>query len=758
MKIQVLWNSKPFIDVKTDEIQKILFYYLIKKNLKNEHFSIYFEEASHDSLDIHLSPDGIIEKDNTITDPKSFESAVAIFILAELDWHGNKLTDFYGVALARKLRLNNIKCPIFICSFMPENFLITKRQFKILNVRSHYFIRLPKGIEEDLEISTLDEMELMDCKMHYCGVEGAIREIYHRKQHALPEKDIPIAKDYILDLFKEIKTIKDLPNYLIPVIDNLENEVKNKKSIEELKVFLKTDESSILGFLKDQDKETIKTQSVSEVFYDWQILILEDVPKDIQSLLESFEKAGVKNENILLAASYAEAVEIIDNDRGNRITVVICDYRLEQDGKLKGKQGYSFVEWLSKQDKFNEIFVYSGLARRFLKETFKKYNIRVTVNSKYDVTDRMSDFVDEVIEKGNEIAELITNRPTSEAWREMELFYQHYRQWPGYDNMEREVSEISHNIINQIKYLRETIEKYGLSDKDISFSKIQTFPNIAGRLFKQFEKEEVENNPGLITKFQKEYIKIYQIKGKKKNEKEEKTKNKQKTDEGFTDYYFCFYPITNETYRESYFKNKLIARRIAWWLLICEGMHINTVYSLLSKGEYFNYYFKKTENYDEWQSSNENDIPETIDAKTLINTRLAVIKEDFPFRLLVEEKNWFKFEMGVDLNDLMSVICGFENYFNDLFESFSPKMNRRRDDYSELEKTFIINGKFLFHTANDIRKALELSIRCLENTNDKKDIIYKVLYRFDEDDIISKTYFDKLKSYALNQLKQLKNK
>jgi len=756
MKLLALWNNNPFKDFEEDKVKEILFFYLIKKNLGIEHFNSFFENATLSSLEIQLSQNKVtdnnsielISKENVIPEPLVFGDLDAIFILAELDWHGHNLTEFYGITIARKLRLNNFKGPIFICSFMQEEYLSSKGQFKILGFRSHYFLHLPVGIVENIEVSPLNEMELLDCKMHYCGIEGSIREIYHRKQHILPEDDFESAKQHILDLLEEINYLTDLPEYLKPEIEKLIVEVQGKEDIKELKIFCKSDESRILAHLKDQDRDDPSKQVFDDIKGEWKILILEDVRKDIDSLFDSLISAGIKEENIQHAVSYDEAKEIIESDMGNKITVVICDYRLEKDGKQKGRQGYSFVEWLSKQDRYNEIFVYSGLARRFLKETFKRYNIRVTVNSKYDITDRMGDFVDEVVEKGNEIAELINNRPTSEAWREMELFYQHYRQWPGYDNMEREISEVSRNIINQIKYLRETIEKYDLKEK-ISFSQIPTLPNLAGRIFKDFEKSQVEANPDLWRSFLKENIKLYEIRGKKDKETGQETTK---------EVYYCFPPITDEKYRENYFKNKLIARRIAWWLMMVEGIHLNTVYSLLSKGEYINYYFRKTENYDELQSSLENDIPETIDAKTLINTRLAVIKEDFPYRLLVEEKNWFKYEMGVDLNDLMSIICGFENYFDELFESFDPKMNQKREEYLELKKTFIVNNKFLFHTANDIRKALDLSIKSLENSNDKRDLIYKVINRFDENDIICKSYFDKLKNYGLNQIKNLKNK
>lgn len=748
MKIAVFWNKIQQDCLSDKHIKKTVFDSLITPNLINTNFGNFFNSATQDSLYVYYTPNGIINTNGILINPENFNDFDAFFISAELTWLGHEMSDFFGLTIVRKLRLKNFKCPVFICSFMPENYFSLKSQFKILDFRGHYFLRLPNGLNEDLETSPLDEMELLDCKMHYCGVEGSIREIYHRKQHILPEDDFESAKNHILELLHEIKQLTDLPENLKPEIEKLIIEVDNIEELQKLKVFCKSDETRILGHLKESDRDVPTTGVYEAINGDWKILILEDVRKDIEPLLNSLKLAGIKEENILHAVSFDEAKAIIKSDIGNKITVVVCDYRIEKDGKQKGRQGYSFVEWLSKQDRFNEIFIYSGLARRFLKETFKQYNIRVNVNSKYDVADSMGNFVDEVIDKGNEIAELVLHRPTTEAWREMEVFYRNYRQWPGYDRMEKEISEFSRNIINQIKYLRETIEKYDLKEK-VSFSPITTLPNLAGRIFKDFEKSKVETDLQLLSNYSSENIRCYPMKGKKDKETGLDTTK---------EVYYCFPPITDEKYRENYFKNKLVARRIAWWLLMVEGIHLNTVYSLLSKGEYVNNYFRKTENSEELQSQLDNEIPETIDAKTLINTRLAVIREDFPYRLLVEEKNWFKYEMNTDLNDLMSTICGFENYFTNIFESLEPNMNKQKKEYCELKNRFIINDKFLFHTANDIRKALELSIKSLDEPNDQKQLLYKVLERHDSNDMICKPYFDKLENYCLNQIKSLNYK
>jgi len=750
-KVLVLWKKS--VNIEKIGLRHILFNYLFNDHSNKKHTD-YFIDIQENMLDLFTESnfDWDIQNDNDDIEHfslnhKSIGTYQAIFILAELDWHGHSLTDFYGLTTAQKLRLNNIKCPIFICSFMPYEYLLKEEQYKILSFRGQYFIQLPEAYNEDIEILPLDELELLDCKMHYCGIEGSIREIYHKKQHILTEKNLDEAKKQFASLIEEIIQLKGLPVNVAKVAEKLKEEGKKVEKREDLLVLCKADESKLLTYLKDSEKEIVHNQLKTDIKWNWKILILEDNPNDIEPLIQTLTSISFPEENILFANTYDEAVSIINADRGNKIAVAICDYRLEQEGNVRQKQGYSFVMWLSKQDRYTEIFVYSGLSRRFLKDVFKIFNIRASVYSKYEMLNSMNGFVDEVIDKGNEIADFVTHCPTSDAWANIEQFYQQYRQGIGYDSMEREINETARNILIQIENLWETIEKYDIKEK-VSLSKIPTFPNLSGDLSKVFKKSEVDENSKLLDSFLPENTKLYEIQIDKKNKKKNQVSK-----------YYCFYSITEEKYR-TYFKNKLIARRIAWWLLMCKGIHINTVYSLLTKGEFINDYFNKSQNYDEWQSSLENSTPETDKAKALIYTNLAIKREDFPYNLLIEEKNWFKYDMNFDLNDLMSIFSGFENYFNGFFETFHSKMNWDFDAYKELEDTFIINinGRFKFHTANDIRKALELSIKSLENTNDKRDLIYKVISRFDENDIICKPYFDKLHKYCKTQLIALKNK
>jgi hypothetical protein len=727
MDIGIIWSENISIQfLKT---------FLIDKNIESKKFSNFFNDESNVSL---IKPNELFLNNGDVINPEFIERFSAIYILAELEWFNHSLSDFYGLTLARILRLNDFRIPVFICSFMPERILINDFKNKILTFRGHYFIQLPNIELNVMKIESLDDLEMDYCKSHLCDLKGAIREIFHKKQYALNSGDLETGKEIVKNILQELKSLTDLPGEIIQRINERLIEVDNIKNQTELNLFIKQDESVFLEYFTDEEKGN--SEIAEQPIGKWEILILDDVPGDVHDLIQKLTQY-FKNK-IHLATSYNEAVSIIENDINNFITVVISDYRLETEINgtkyLKEKQGYSFVEWLSRQNHLNEIFVFSGLARSFLKTTFKQFNIRVNIISKYDASgeDKLREFAEEIFEKGNEIYDAIQNMPNCKGWDELSYYYSFYRGLNNYKSIEKEISYQAREVITQIKHLRETIELSGVRESDIErlplFSQVKTFPNLTGRLSNMVKKSSYMNiSEAIITRGKYDSGKFYIW----------KDPSEKKTD-----------------YVNKYFKNKLIARRIAWWLIFHEGIHLNTIYSLLMKGEYFNNYFSKEQNIAEWRSGTLNDIPETNDAKTLINTRLAVIKEDFPNNMLIEEKNWFKYEMGWDPAILIQKISGFENYFTGLFESFLPEMNKKRTQFQQLNERFIRDGGFVFHHANDIRKAFELVFDCIDDSNTVQIIIEESFKRFNYEDRICLNYFKKLKNFLLKKQEYFKNR
>lgn len=728
MNIGLIWS-----DGTPENIVK---FHTVQKSRENAQFDAFFDDQWQL---VHIKEPDLLEKPGVLNPSLLKSDYSAFFILAELNWHNHALTDFYGIKVAQQLRLNNVKAPIFLCSFVPEKVLINQFGKKILIFRGHYFIQLPEGIIGDLAIEPLDDIELDYCKTHLCDLKGAIRDIYHTKQHALNTDDIEEGRLMIKEVLSEIQALTDLPAELHRRVQDRLNQVDGIKTHTDLNLFIKQDESVFMDYFSNDDTGHIK-ESIQPAG-KWEILILDDVPADVEKLVSALKGHGFNN-RIHLATSYDEAVQIIHEDKSNHIAVVISDYRLEKEVNglkyLKGRQGYSFVEWLSKQDRLNEIFVFSGLARSFLKSTFIKFNIRVNIMSKYESAgmEKTNELAEDVIEKGNQVYEAISNLPSCRGWDELKYYYCFYRNHSNYKQFENEINASAREVINQVAKLRETADISGLTVEDLGkipfFGKIKTFPNLAARLCEKIkDKKKLSGKDKIlttITRDGKESILSWRDPASKK-----------------------------PNYLKDYFKNKLIARRIAWWLLFCEGLHSNTVYGILSDGEFFNVYFRKEENFSEWSTSNINKIPETNDFKTLVNTRLAMVRDDFPNRLLIEEKNWFKYVMNIDLDDIMSVIYGYQTYFYNLFEDFHSFMNPKRPQYDEL-KIYMVDNSFVFHSPNDVRRVFELALACIDDYEYKRRLTYQVLERIDYDDKICALYFDRTKRFAIRQLQSLKNR
>lgn len=111
-------------------------------------------------------------------DGKKLSQARGIVILAELNWNGKKLSDFYGFEILSRLRAEHrLKCPITVCSFMPEPWL--RKKFPILEFPQHHpLVRLPARpemfVEKIEKAEFADEFRLNDIIMSYCDLKGRL--------------------------------------------------------------------------------------------------------------------------------------------------------------------------------------------------------------------------------------------------------------------------------------------------------------------------------------------------------------------------------------------------------------------------------------------------------------------------------------------------------------------------------------------------------------------------------------------------------
>jgi len=770
MKIGVFWNSFPFNNISENKIKETLYYYLIGKNTEHEKFSAFFENATIDSLSISLHPKDIINDENSIINKEQFQDFDALFILAELDWHDHKLTDFYGIELAQQIRLHYISAPIFICSFTSEEVLIKKYTADMLMSMGHYFIHLPLGLTNDYPVRNLDAMELKDIQYHCCNLKGRISKIFHESKPADKkiDDDFNNACSIILDGYNKIGNIPNVSEEVKNELGHLTREVQSlQRSFEEvvakneysekiknisevLKKHLSKDETGIISLVDDIDKKNTKLTSQVGA---WKILLLDDKPEEAENLTTLLREAGIV---VLEAKSFSEAQDKIYNDSKNEINVIISDYRLKDEkGYYKEKQGYSFIKWIALQNRFNELFILSGLSRNFLKKTFNEYGVRVHIESKNDIrgekSENLTNFANKIIEKGNETCDIIQSLPEAKQWEELKRFYAYYRSLPNYEQIENTISIESKTMIDELLNAIESLpDRYSNLDDDKK--RIELRKDIE-RTLKTCQ----------IFKFKNLTAKTYTI------DKETKLRIKK---------------LPSETLDE--FISKLIARRIAIFLHFRYGIKNYTIANFLKRGTAFEDEIEALE-----QKSKKIDRKITliiknsrsihdIDLKTLkdlveekenfeksneqrkgdlkqIFFNLALQNTDYPGKLLVEERNWLmKFDL-LQIRQAFDITNKMDSIIYDFLNSNLSKINIKpeqqyrnfRNQFQNVlkpsDKLTLGHKARCFYSLKKIKDAVETLLSLIHSIGTRKELLLKLLNElnnidYSKDFILNKFY------------------
>jgi len=266
-----------------------------------------------------------------------------IIVIAELQWDGKKLTDFYGIDIAVRIRLEK-KAPLPMCilSFMPKVFFINKNEAKynVLEVRGSAFIQLPCSIDitdKISEVQPLSQAALAFMPLYLIEVKNLIAKINHdlRISSNIDKIERTLAK---IDMLPEA-----IGNSLIGIVDKIKqaHSTKNIGDFEDaIKVLV--DKLSAL-----QEKE-VKTEEKKV-----KILLLEDKKEErdwaISELNKYFEVKDFQDAALMIAE--------IDRDEKNNYRALICDWELlkENSSEHQDRYGFEVLEYASKK-RFYALF------------------------------------------------------------------------------------------------------------------------------------------------------------------------------------------------------------------------------------------------------------------------------------------------------------------------------------------------------------------------------------------------------------------
>ncbi len=345
--------------------------------------------------------------------------------------------DLYGIDIAEKFRKNGIKAPIIFTSFSELDEIKTDIPL-LLEPTSHDFIKFPFTYQEFEEkckkLKELTDVKLVDVKNHLAVSDATLKD----KIHDLKNKSLSGELEG-LDVYNELKDV--VPGSKSEILEK----IKSESSI-------KYDDLNIL------EKELTKKIgedghiSVREPGGKWKLLIVDDDESVLNKLDEAFKKFKI---NVEKAKNGDNALNIIQNDRINEITVVLVDYRLKgSDGKWLDKQGYDIIyEIMHNSTNLVSFFGLSAISPEVLIEMQNKYGFKVHTFPKsfLDTEDGLRYIANEIIEKGDSVYESIINIPRAKNWKNLKKWYKIYRNHENYNEWEEEISYRAFSVINNIK-------------------------------------------------------------------------------------------------------------------------------------------------------------------------------------------------------------------------------------------------------------------------------------------------------------------
>ncbi len=464
----IFWHSGLFTKDDPNKL-RLLHYLLIKQPLEakgNFNFKGFFSELNMGNLVILDKPEIFVKSelgssqseeimlnrfDTLLINPNLkdyLDYFMAIFIPVELNWYKHQYVDFFGIELVKKMRLAGITHPIIFFSFLPESYIKNLPNTSIIKSMGHSFLQLPDARMSDCIIRSIEGQSLIDVQSSFCGIKQEVSRLLHTKTLALsPDLDIERRKSIIRNISNNIRRLSPLPLGLTEELNRQEKELDKIPDEKRFNKFLNntfTDEF-LLGFFDEKPR----LQGFYPLHKGWEVLILDDQPDQTVKLVKQLEESKI---TVHEARTYREAVSIIEQDVFNFITVVIVDYRLEdENGNCKDLQGYDFINFLRSMHRLTDYIVFSGYAKEVVLQNLpglsKDQYFRKTELLE---PDRLTE---KIIEIGDELYESLLRQPTSTAWKSKYAdFYAEFRTRERYSIFEDKVSGEATRYVEAIKW------------------------------------------------------------------------------------------------------------------------------------------------------------------------------------------------------------------------------------------------------------------------------------------------------------------
>lgn len=567
-----------------------------------------------------------------------------------------------GIEYAKVLRRNNETRPIVFTSFDTKDNILKRPHTNIITAIGHTFLQSPFTtsewqeailyfIDDDTEeLEGLSDIQLKDIVLNFCGLRSSLSNTFHDFKGNLRniKGSITSETEKTIAFENEINEFGNRVNTDYIEYPNLLNEINRilnlyeKGDITSIEKILAYTEDSLISYLPAD--ESTKNESISTP-KPWKVLFLDDKPNEISDILELLSPEK-RNIGYAIVNTMAEAKKAIEDDLANHFAVVVSDYRLYKNystgkNEMQKKQGYDFLIWLAKQDRFNALVALSGLGKWFLMDSFRKRQINVKVYSKNNVLSGGANaFVDDLEYLGEKIYETILSIPKTTEWKRQ---MQHYYKWlriesSEEDRIEQFIAAKAEEIISHLDNKLSGLKKIKKPEEKYKYLSLQDYEgNAQANLSEEFKQDEI-----------------------------------------------------------SLFKLKLVYRRVLIYYFIQGTIEPNIVAKILQLGSASAVVYEKNgaESDDQYYKKNKKHV-----------FRLQGLNEsDIPFNILIEEKNWLRQKMGIEVIKAQVQI----NHFYELLKFFFETAKTKVPAFASLPifKDIFKSGKSTTAINKDLRNLL----------------------------------------------------
>ena len=350
----------------------------------------------------------------------AFENLVAdevenynrIVVFAELLWQDRKYTDFYGIDVAVLLRLKlKALSPVCILSFLPKDYLekINEIKYNILRARGSCFLQLPVGFD-DVENTLSAIMPLSVATLTYLSTLLIdIRHIINVLRHDLRmETD----NDKICISLKKIEQLSTTAVY--PKLQELVKKIIAAHfdgNADNFYSFTK----ELINALNIHSQTAKQDAPLADNSAKSKLLLLDDNIHDLNwakdALAPYFE--------VIPFQDALEAKMYIEQDTGNELSAIICDWQLLKPDSKEHQEllGFEVLDFASKRG-FYALFSLTATDDFSIREIDTHLNFEhLPITKDFQQGEALwKMYVPIIRQKTDRILALIASLPTGEAW------------------------------------------------------------------------------------------------------------------------------------------------------------------------------------------------------------------------------------------------------------------------------------------------------------------------------------------------------